>query len=109
MRIMIYIMQKKQPLDPSGSQFVRYNKLSAFVDGSEPPLRISKPNLLLFVVVNLSICENDRMHFVNIVDALRKKFLGESDILGANSQGDDLPIDIRKDRPKDYYLVTTTM
>ncbi|CAF1346653.1 unnamed protein product, partial [Adineta steineri] len=30
-------------------------------------------------------------------------------ILGVNSQGDDLPIDIRKDRPKDYHLLTTRL
>src|ERR1700722_11795018 len=80
--------EKWQYLDPSGSQFIRYNQLSDFVDDLEPPLRIPKPNQLLLVAMDLPICEDDRVHCVGIVDA---------------------PIDIKKDRPKDYHPVTTTV
>ncbi|CAF1300247.1 unnamed protein product, partial [Adineta steineri] len=101
--------EKWQVFDPSGSQFIRYDQLSDFVDGLEAPLRVSKPNKLLFVVMNLPICENDRMHCVDILDALTKNFLGKPDLLGENSLGAEPPIDIKKDRPKDYHPVTTTL
>ncbi|CAF1578176.1 unnamed protein product, partial [Adineta steineri] len=43
------------------------------------------------------------------VDALRKNFLDEPDLLGENSLGGDPPIDIKKDRPKDYHPLTTRL
>jgi hypothetical protein len=98
--------EKWQCLDPSGSQFIRYDQLSDFVDGLEPPLRIPKPNKLLLITMDLPICEDDRMHCVDILDALTKYFLGTLD---ASSTEVDAPIDIKKDRPKDYHPITTTV
>ncbi|CAF1331232.1 unnamed protein product [Adineta ricciae] len=100
--------EKWQYLDPSGSQFIRYDQLSDFVDGLEPPLRIPKPNQLLLVAMNIPICENDRIHCVDILDGLTKYFLGTLDALPTNNEA-ETPIDIRKDRPKDYYPITTTI
>ena len=92
--------EKWQLLDPSGAQFIRYDQLSDFVDQLEPPLRIPKPNHLLLVAMDLPICEDDRMHCVDILDGLTKYFLGTLDI-SALSAGADVGIDIKKDRPKD--------
>ncbi|CAF0997691.1 unnamed protein product [Rotaria sordida] len=100
--------EKWQRLDPSGSQFIQYDHLSDFVDGLEPPLRIPKPNHLLLVAMDLPICENDRMHCVDILDGLTKHFLGTLD-MPATSAETDAPIDIKKDRPKDYHPITTTV
>ena len=99
--------EKWQYLDPSGSQFIRYDQLSDFVDGLEPPLRIPKPNHLLLVAMDLPICEDDRIHCVDILDGLTKYFLGTLDTPA--SAGTDAPIDIKKDRPKDYHPITTTL
>lgn len=100
--------EKWQYLDPAGSQFIRYDQLSDFVDELEPPLRIPKPNQLLLVAMDLPICEDDRVHCVDILDGLTKNFLGTLDMstlgTGANAQ-----IDIKKDRPKDYRPITTTL
>ena len=100
--------EKWQYLDPLGSQFIRYEQLSDFVDGLEPPLRIGKPNHLLLVAMDLPICDDDRMHCVDILDGLTKHFLGTLDVsaLGAVN---NTPIDIKKDRPKDYRPITTTL
>jgi len=100
--------ERWQFLDPSGSQFIRYDQLSDFVDELEPPLRIPKPNHLLLVAMDLPICEDDRMHCVDILDGLTKHFLGTFDgsALGTNT---DATIDIKKDRPKDYRPITTTL
>ncbi|CAF4807671.1 unnamed protein product [Rotaria socialis] len=100
--------EKWQRLDPSGSQFIRYDQLSEFVDGLEPPLRISKPNHLALVAMDLPICENDRMHCVDILDGLTKYFLGALHAQVANTEA-DATIDIKKDRPKDYHPITTTV
>lgn len=97
--------EKWQKLDPSGSQFIRYDQLSDFVDNLEPPLRIPKPNHLILVAMDLTICEDDRMHCVDILDALTKNFLGTLDTSTPNS---DVPIDIKKDRPKDYHPISST-
>ncbi|CAF5016853.1 unnamed protein product, partial [Rotaria sp. Silwood1] len=72
--------EKWQRLDPSGSQFMRYDQLSDFVDNLEPPLRVPKPNQLVLVAMDLPICEHDRMHCVDILDGLTKYFLGTLDI-----------------------------
>jgi hypothetical protein len=84
------------------------NQLEDFVDGLEPPLRIPKPNHLLLVAMDLSICEDDRIHCVDILDGLTKHFLGTLDI-AAGSSATDASIDMRKDRPKDYHLISTTL
>jgi hypothetical protein len=100
--------EKWQSLDPSGSQFIRYDQLSDFVDELEPPLRIPKPNQLLLVAMDLPICEDNRMHCVDILDGLTKYFLGTLDV-SASGAGTDAQIDIKKDRPKDYHPITSTL
>lgn len=99
--------EKWQRFDPSSTQFIRYDQLSDFVDFLEPPLRVSKPNRLLLGVMDLPICEHDRVHCVDILDGLTKYFLGTLDA-PVESGEIDQPIDIKKDRPKDYHPVTTT-
>ncbi|CAF0840530.1 unnamed protein product [Rotaria sordida] len=100
--------EKWQRFDPSGSQFIRYDQLSDFVDSLEPPLRISKPNKLLLVAMDLPICEHDRMHCVDILDGLTKYFLGTLNAPIVSTEA-DASIDIKKDRPKDYHPITTTV
>jgi hypothetical protein len=100
--------EKWQDFDPSGSQFIRYDQLSDFVDGLEPPLRIRKPNEFLFIAMNLPICENDRMHCVDILDGLTKNFLGKLDI-SVEGIAADAAVNLKKDRPKDYHPITTTL
>lgn len=100
--------EKWQFLDPAGSQFIRYEQLPDFVDELEPPLRIAKPNHLLLVAMDLPICENDRMHCVDILDGLTKHFLGTLDVSGLGAES-SASMDIKKDRPKDYRPITTTL
>ncbi|CAF3279088.1 unnamed protein product [Rotaria socialis] len=99
--------EKWQRLDPAGSQFIRFDQVSDFVDALEPPLRVSKPNLLILVAMDLPICENDRVHCVDILDSLTKYFLGTLDTPVATDS--ESPIDIKKDRPKDYNPITSTV
>lgn len=100
--------EKWQRLDPSGSQFIHYDQLSDFVDGLEPPLRILKPNHLLLVAMDLPICADDQIHCVDILDGLTKHFLGTLDMGAANADADP-STDMKKDRPKDYHAISTTL
>ena len=100
--------EKWQHIDPSGSQFIQYKQLSDFVDQLEAPLRIPKPNYFVLVAMDLPICENDRVHCVDILDGLTKYFLDTLDT-EIPSEVVDSSINIKKDRPKDYHPITTTM
>ena len=99
--------EKWQHFDPSGCQFIHYDHLSDFVAGLEPPLRIPKPNQLLLIAMDLPLCENDRLHCVDILDGLTKHFLGTWDV--SSGAASEAPMDIKKDRPKDYHPIKTTV
>ena len=99
--------EKWQRFDPLGSQFIQYDQLSDFVDSLEPPLRLAKPNRVILVLMNLPICDHDRVHCVDILDGLTKNFLGTLHA-PVESTGVDEAIDIKKDRSKDYHPISTT-
>jgi hypothetical protein len=88
---------KWQKFDPHGTEFIQYSQLSEFVESLEEPLGIPKPNRLKLISMDLTICERERVHCVDILDALTKNFLGTSEI------EQDIPIEIiKKDRPHSY-------
>ncbi|XP_033607451.1 sodium channel protein para isoform X12 [Cryptotermes secundus] len=63
-----------QQFDPDGTQYIRYDQLSDFLDVLEPPLQIHKPNKYKIVSMDISICKGDLMFCVDILDALTKDF-----------------------------------
>lgn len=63
-----------QNFDPDGSQYIRYDQLSDFLDVLEAPLQIHKPNKYKIVSMDIPICKNDMMFCVDILDALTKDF-----------------------------------
>ncbi len=89
---------KWQKFDPRGTEFIQYDQLSEFVESLEEPLGIPRPNRLKLISMDLTICEKDRVHCVDILDALTKNFLGTS---GEIEQEISLEI-IKKDRPHSY-------
>lgn len=94
-----------QLYDPRGTEFIEYSKLSEFVQNLEPPLGIAQPNRLKLISMNLTICENNRVHCMDILDALTKNFLGTSDEIEQV-----VPLEIlKKDRPHGYKPITTTL
>jgi hypothetical protein len=94
-----------QRYDPDGTEFISYDKLSDFVDSLEPPLRIEKPNRLKLISMNLTICEKNLVHCVDILDALTKNFLGTTEDIEQV-----VPLEtLKKDRPNNYKPVTTTL
>ncbi|KAL3289573.1 hypothetical protein HHI36_022987 [Cryptolaemus montrouzieri] len=63
-----------QQFDPDGTQYIRYDQLSDFLDVLEPPLQIHKPNKYKIVSMDIPICKGDVMFCVDILDALTKDF-----------------------------------
>ncbi|TNN24754.1 Sodium channel protein type 2 subunit alpha [Liparis tanakae] len=64
--------------DPDATQFMEYGKLSDFADALDPPLRISKPNLLQLISMDLPMVSGERIHCLDILFAFTKRVLGES-------------------------------
>lgn len=63
-----------QRFDPDGTQYIRYDQLSDFLDVLEPPLQIHKPNKYKIISMDIPICRGDMMFCVDILDALTKDF-----------------------------------
>jgi len=72
--------------DEKATQYIHLDNLSEFVDALEEPLRIAQPNYLRLVVLDIPICDEDRIHCIDILDALTKNFLGGD--LGTGELGD---------------------
>jgi len=91
--------------DEKATQYIAVNQLCEFVDQLEEPLRVPAPNLYKLVTMNIPICDGDRVHCVDILDALTKNFLGTAD-----DEGGDLA-DIAPGGPerKDYHPIGSTL
>ncbi|XP_019910383.3 sodium channel, voltage-gated, type I-like, alpha isoform X3 [Esox lucius] len=68
-----------EKFDPRASQFMEYEKLSDFADALEPPLRISKPNYLQLISMDLPMVSGERIHCLDILFAFTKRVLGEGE------------------------------
>jgi voltage-gated sodium channel type II alpha len=94
-----------QRYDPKCTEFLPYDRLFDFVDSLDAPLKVAKPNRIRLISMNLTICEGDKIHCTDILDALTKNFLGADEELDeniANQVG-------KKERPRNYQPITTTM
>lgn len=90
--------------DEKATQYIHFDQLSEFVDSLEEPLKIPIPNIFKLVSMNIAICENDRVHCVDILDALTKNFLGT-----ATDAAGELG-DLKKGPEKiDYFPISTTL
>lgn len=89
--------------DEKATQYIPLEQLSEFVDTLEVPLRLPAPNVYKLVILDIPICDGDKVHCVDILDALTKNFLGTQETAG------DLG-DIQKgpDR-KDYHPISSTL
>ncbi|XP_027132101.1 sodium channel protein type 4 subunit alpha B isoform X3 [Larimichthys crocea] len=67
-----------EKFDPDASQFIQYSKLSDFCDTLKDPLRISKPNTIKLIQMDLPLVPGDRIHCLDILLALTAQVLGDS-------------------------------
>merc|ERR1719245_1963036 len=63
-----------QQFDPNGTQYIKYNQLSDFLDVLESPLQIHKPNKYKIISMDIPICKGDLCYCVDVLDALTKDF-----------------------------------
>ncbi|XP_076390285.1 sodium channel protein 60E isoform X2 [Megachile rotundata] len=71
---MFYIRWSKY--DPHATQFINFSQLSDFIASLDPPLGISKPNMVALVSFNLPIAKGNKIHCLDILHALVKHVLG---------------------------------
>lgn len=95
--------EKWEKYDPNATQYIGLDKVSDFVDFLDDPLRIAKPNHFMLVKLDITICEGDVLHCVDILDALTKNFLGTT---GDGDLGEAKPPDKEKE---DYNPVSSTL
>jgi len=67
-------------LDPNGTQYIRFDQLSDFLDILEPPFQIHKPNKYEIISMDIPICKGNMMYCVDILDALTRDFHSITDM-----------------------------
>src|SRR6218665_738786 len=77
--------------DEKATQFIPLSQVSELVDALEEPLRLPAPNFFKLVSLDILICDGDRVHCLDILDALTKNFIGTA----SDASGVDLQIDLR--------------
>ncbi|XP_050349813.1 sodium channel protein para isoform X4 [Nymphalis io] len=92
-----------QRFDPEGTQYIRYDQLSDFLDVLEPPLQIHKPNKYKIISMDIPICRGDMMFCVDILDALTKDFFAR--------KGNPIeePVDVGRPDEVGYEPVSSTL
>uniref|UniRef100_A0A8C8JFG3 Sodium channel protein n=1 Tax=Oncorhynchus tshawytscha TaxID=74940 RepID=A0A8C8JFG3_ONCTS len=68
-----------EKFDARATQFMEYEKLSDFADALDPPLRISKPNKIQLIYMDLPMVSGERIHCLDILFAFTKRVLGEGE------------------------------
>jgi hypothetical protein len=65
--------------DTKATEYILLESLSEFVDTLEEPLRLAIPNAIKLITLDIPICQGDRVHCVDVLDALTKNLLGTTD------------------------------
>ena len=89
--------------DELACQYIPLDQLTEFVNDLEEPLQLLHPNYFKLIQLDITICENDRVHCVDILDALAKNFLGT----GGDEAGELGDIKKGPERP-DYNPISST-
>lgn len=97
--------------DPHATQFISFSQLSDFIASLDPPLGISKPNVVALVSFNLPIAKGNKIHCLDILHALVKHVLGhveESDDF--KKLQDQMDVKFKKQFPtrKELEIVSST-
>ncbi|XP_063076806.1 sodium channel protein type 4 subunit alpha A [Engraulis encrasicolus] len=64
--------------DPEGTQFIPYERLSEFCHALQEPFRIARPNKLRLLAMDLPIVTGDKLHNLDILQALVQEVLGDT-------------------------------
>lgn len=98
-----------EKFDSKATQFIAYENLSDFVDNLDHPLRVPKPNKLSLIAMDLPMVIGDRLHCLDVLFALTKRVLGESDELEKlRSQMEEKFMELNPSKVS-YEPITTTL
>ncbi|KAG7189115.1 hypothetical protein KM043_008688 [Ampulex compressa] len=106
---MFYIRWSKY--DPHATQFINFSQLSDFIASLDPPLGISKPNVVALVSFNLPIAKGNKIHCLDILHALVKHVLGhveESDDFRKLQEQMDIKFKKQFPTRKELEIVSST-
>ncbi|XP_038635070.1 sodium channel protein type 2 subunit alpha-like isoform X3 [Scyliorhinus canicula] len=98
-----------EKFDPEATQFVEYSRMSDFVDTLQEPLRISKPNKVKLVTMDLPMVSGDKIHCLDILFALTKEVLGESGEMDALKESMEEKFMAANPSKVSYEPITTTL
>ncbi|CAH1792816.1 unnamed protein product [Owenia fusiformis] len=90
-----------EKFDPEATEYIPLEKMSELCDNLEEPLYLPIPNYYKLISFDITICRDDKVHCVDILDALTKNFLGTTD-------AGDVEDTIVKKR-KNYEPVSSTL
>lgn len=90
--------------DETATQYIHLSRLSEFVEALEEPLKLPAPNRFRLIALDIQICAGNRVHCIDILDALTKNFLGTP--LDTTEM-----VDLKKTGPerRDYVPVSSTL
>ncbi|XP_016118629.1 sodium channel protein type 5 subunit alpha-like, partial [Sinocyclocheilus grahami] len=98
-----------EKFDPEAMQFIEYSKLSDFADSLSEPLRITKPNKIKLISMDLPMVSGDKIHCLDILFAFTKRVLGESDEMDALKQQMEEKFMMENPSKISYEPITTTL
>ena len=98
-----------EKFDPKATQFISYEYLSNLVDSLEKPLQVPKPNARALVAMDLPMVYGDRLHCIDILFALTKRVLGESDELEGLRSSMEEKFMASNPSKASYEPITTTL
>ncbi|KAM9163518.1 sodium channel protein type 5 subunit alpha-like [Pangshura tecta] len=93
--------------DSEATQFIEYSALSDFADALEKPFRVSKPNKIQLIAMDLPLFSGDRIYYWDILLAFIKRVLGESGEMDKLMMEDKFKIAIPTKLA--YKPITTTL
>ena len=76
-----FCLQVWENYDDKATHYIKYKDLSDFCDSLEEPLRVPKPNRLSLITLDLPMVMEDRLHCLDVLFALTKRVLGDSEEL----------------------------
>ncbi|XP_029283723.1 LOW QUALITY PROTEIN: sodium channel protein type 5 subunit alpha-like, partial [Cottoperca gobio] len=98
-----------EKFDSEATQFIEYAKLSDFADSLSEPLRITKPNKIKLISMDLPMVSGDKIHCLDILFAFTKRVLGESGEMDALKQQMEEKFMMANPSKISYEPITTTL
>ncbi|KAF7657423.1 hypothetical protein LDENG_00026850 [Lucifuga dentata] len=95
--------------DVDGTQFIEYSRLSDFCDALQEPLRVSKPNRLRLIEMDLPLVIGDRIHCLDVLLAVTQMVLGDTVEMAAMRESIKAKFIMSNPTSDSFAPITTTV